>query len=613
MELRFSNFRFLPESLVLYQDDELIPLKQNQALLLRFFLRDPEKIHSKDEIMDSVWQDKVVSEQVVFQTISQLRAVLGDSAIRTFSKKGYQWQLALQSPLPVELLADNDAKAELQESNHCTTQNLIPANRKVYLLYVSAVAIVVIILFIAFYQGEPQENKVTLFIPATLATENQPNQEFKRSLMASLATEQTFSSHTVKLKGSVQQFFSSPKHSWLQANLTSKQWLLFGEVLDSDKGVFYHYRLTNGKLTWQGYVFSKTITDLPQKLLQRLHTLYSLGVFLAEVDELPLAKLLAMHKVRPNDAEITLLLAKYYSNVNQSDAALVYLDKLVTLSSEYNQLPYQATAYYQIGKIYKHRGRYALAHYNFDLMAALVEPSVLLHFRLDVIHAKAWLAYAEGDSQRMFSVLDNGLSLLKDTSDPLSVFELHILYSILADKTGNHDKKYNHLNEAQALLLQYKLDESNLALVYYHFALFIKDNIKAIPYLHKILALPRTANNYWVQDQAFELLVQNFIDAGDYHLAHELFAARLTSPVKMLLQAQVYLAQQQNNLALPLLNEAFAVARLEHDVYTGLRAALALYRLTKHDAYLRARYWAYLQENAERNWLLQHDVITASE
>lgn len=102
MEIIFANYRFLPEPLILYLDEELIPLKRNQAMLLHFFLSEPEKIHSKDDIMDSVWQDKVVSEQVVFQTISQLRSILGENTIQTFSKKGYKWKL------PLEIRTDNN-------------------------------------------------------------------------------------------------------------------------------------------------------------------------------------------------------------------------------------------------------------------------------------------------------------------------------------------------------------------------------------------------------------------------------------------------------------------------------------------------------------------------
>ena len=100
MEVKFAEYRFLRDQLILYKHDEIVPLKHTQALLLDYFLAQPSGIHSKDAIMSSVWKDKVVSEQVVFQTISQLRAILGSNAIKTFSKKGYQWQIAIEEAIP---------------------------------------------------------------------------------------------------------------------------------------------------------------------------------------------------------------------------------------------------------------------------------------------------------------------------------------------------------------------------------------------------------------------------------------------------------------------------------------------------------------------------------
>jgi hypothetical protein len=246
-------------------------------------------------------------------------------------------------------------------------------------------------------------------------------------------------------------------------------------------------------------------------------------------------------------------------------------------------------------------------------MEKILTQTPLTHLWLDLISAKAWLAYAQGDAEYMFEILVSGLSLLENKSDEINLFKLHILYSILAEKTGNDDKKYDHLNQAQALLLAHNLDESNLAIVYYHFAIFSQDNHKATPYLNKILALPRTNNNYWVQDQAFKLLVQNYIEEKHYSLAHNLFEKKLNSPVKLVLKGNVYQAQNQPKLARPLFKKAFDLARLEHDIYTGLAAALGLYHLMKDEPKNQGIYWAYLQKNADKNWLKQHKVLTASQ
>ena len=359
--------------------------------------------------------------------------------------------------------------------------------------------------------------------------------------------------------------------------------------------------------------FNKNLAALTSTFIKRIHQLDNLGVFASAVMPMDLAVVSSMHKKEPTDTEITLLLAKYYINANQGDVALTYLDKMIKKNTTFADRPYQAQAYYTIGKLYKHRGHYALAQSYFDEMAKVLANTPLVHLQRDITNANAWLAYSQGNSKKMFSVLADGLSLLDEAKNPLALFELHILYSILAEKTGNHNKKYDHLNEAQALLLAHKLDESNLANVYYHFALFSQDNIKAIPYLKRIISLARTTNNYWVQDQAFALLVQNYIEEKDFTLAHALFDAKLSSSVKMVLKAKIYQAQQQRELALALLRKAFELARLEYDIYTGLAAALVLYQLTSDKPNTQAKYWAYLEKNAEQEWLKQHNVITANE
>ena len=94
--LHFADFQFDSSQNILYKNNEIITLTANQAKLLALFLADPKQILSKEDILQHVWCDRVVSEQVVFQNISQLRAIFSDGAIKTFPKRGYQWQLAVQ-------------------------------------------------------------------------------------------------------------------------------------------------------------------------------------------------------------------------------------------------------------------------------------------------------------------------------------------------------------------------------------------------------------------------------------------------------------------------------------------------------------------------------------
>lgn len=95
MKFSFQIFQFDCEHKILTRHGKVIKLKDRAANMLKFFILNNDRILSKAELLETVWPDKTVSEQVVFQNISHLRAIFGNDAIKTFSKRGYQWQLEL--------------------------------------------------------------------------------------------------------------------------------------------------------------------------------------------------------------------------------------------------------------------------------------------------------------------------------------------------------------------------------------------------------------------------------------------------------------------------------------------------------------------------------------
>lgn len=96
MKFRFNDFEFDCENLVLFNSGKKFSIKEKHAQMLSILLLDTDKIHSKAELLQKVWPEKTVSDQMVFQSIGHLRALFGDDAVKTFSRKGYQWQLPLE-------------------------------------------------------------------------------------------------------------------------------------------------------------------------------------------------------------------------------------------------------------------------------------------------------------------------------------------------------------------------------------------------------------------------------------------------------------------------------------------------------------------------------------
>ena len=100
MRYRFNNFEFDSTSLVLKKNGQTLAIRHNEAKVLKLLIEHSDNVFSKEDILSHVWQDKVVSEQAVFQNISHLRSLFGNQAIKTFSKRGYQWQLKVDSIHP---------------------------------------------------------------------------------------------------------------------------------------------------------------------------------------------------------------------------------------------------------------------------------------------------------------------------------------------------------------------------------------------------------------------------------------------------------------------------------------------------------------------------------
>jgi DNA-binding winged helix-turn-helix (wHTH) protein/tetratricopeptide (TPR) repeat protein len=603
MDVKFAEYRFVRDQLILYKNEEIIELKRNQALLLDFFIANPDGIHSKDAIMDSVWHNKVVSEQVVFQTISQLRAILGSEAIKTFSRKGYKWELELCHNIAINCEAINN-----EHNNSVLAVKVTKiAKQKYWLMFAFGLFIIIAIYLV---QAQTAKEPVALHLVQSANLTADSQKTLARLTQKTISQDDAFTVELTPGKYSSRQLFSAPTLAWQQSNVLEHEWLLWTETFSSSKGIFLNYGLSRDTTYWHGYVFAETNELVAQKLSERLKQLRQLGLFTMLNSQLDLSTLMSMKQIAPDDPDLLLLLANYYFDVKQYEVAMTYAQKLINLDPSYSFSPYRAKAKWLMAEVYKKRRKYQLATNSLNAMSAILIDTPLWALNYENISAKAWLAHSQHDFDTMFTILDNAIEFGQKQGNILTLFELHIMYSILAKKGGDDHKKYAHLNEAQALLLKHDLDESNFAVVYYHFAIFTQDNNKALPYLEKILALPRTIRNGWIIDHATEMLVDQYIEQQDFELAMSLLDKQTESPKYMISLARIFNAQHEKEKARHYFEKAFEQARLQYKTHIAIDSALMLFQLSEQGSELQAEYLAYLQRNANEKWLKkQMDIL----
>ena len=95
---KFSGFQFDPKSgqLTNLVNSEVVRLRYKLIQLLEYLINHQDRIVTKQELLEQLWEHGQYRENALSQSILELRKALGDSAsapsyIRTVPNRGYQW------------------------------------------------------------------------------------------------------------------------------------------------------------------------------------------------------------------------------------------------------------------------------------------------------------------------------------------------------------------------------------------------------------------------------------------------------------------------------------------------------------------------------------------
>ena len=96
MVLAFGDHRLDIERRELRRGGELVAIEPKVFDLLAFLVRNRNRVVSKDDLLEAVWDGRIVSESALTTRINAVRRALGDSGaaqrvIRTFSRKGFRF------------------------------------------------------------------------------------------------------------------------------------------------------------------------------------------------------------------------------------------------------------------------------------------------------------------------------------------------------------------------------------------------------------------------------------------------------------------------------------------------------------------------------------------
>ena len=96
MPYHFEDFALDGERRELRRGNELVPVEPQVFDLLQFLIRNRERVVSKDDLVDAVWQGRIVSDATLASRVNAARNALQDSGeeqrlVRTILRRGFRF------------------------------------------------------------------------------------------------------------------------------------------------------------------------------------------------------------------------------------------------------------------------------------------------------------------------------------------------------------------------------------------------------------------------------------------------------------------------------------------------------------------------------------------
>lgn len=584
MKYKFLDFEFDSISLILSKNNNDIAIRHNEAKLLALMISQPERVFSKEDILAEVWQDKVVSEQAVFQNISHLRGLFGNTAIKTFSKRGYQWQLELQTKSEISTVEPSKINVTVKALSNSTK-----------LLYITAFSLI-FILVIFFGYTSPNKTSLPTTEIAYIPFEKQTDNTFKE-----FSNNPNF--NFIALNDLDYRDFIATSELKYPSLSTKHPLILTGEFRSHNQQAYLDFILKGPFAQWKGLLSGDSQREVTEKLKRHLQQdfIYDL-IGKPQAPELKLANLSIAHQNRPKDFIVLNQLIKIYLQTGEFDKAMVMADKLANIAKLENSPQQVGMALLLQSEILTQKDLFELSSQKLKLALIQFKKINDLKRQADALNAQSWIDHQQDNYTALKTSLLQSAKLAFNAKDIPR--ELHALtyLSVMAHKHKQQEDKYLYLQQAENKMLQYELPIYHFAKIPFHYAIFAKNLADKEPHYKEVLEHTLLTPNHWVAQDSRESLVKFYIAQNRLEEARALIKDLKTdNAYNSYLKTILAQAQLQTELFITQAQRTFEQAQLSGNKYLSLDIALLLCdapkEQTNYDFYSQ-----FISENATLNW-----------
>ncbi len=593
MIYKFKDFQFCCNDNILTKQGKIILLNEKPALILRLLLTENEKIHSKSNILDAVWPDRVVTEQVIFQNISYLRARIGDDAIKTFSKKGYQWHLPL-SEVDTEQTPKSDRKQNtgVTTKTEQTKEKPSHVQRKLTLpvsIVITLIIAMVIILVVSLPTYNHSENTDSNQIKVITMT---GNNQIDFSSLSDI---------------SAQQLFDSPFSVWQKNTTSDSQLLLATQFYRLRDKVALRFHIQGKQRGWTNYIIASTKQDTTARLNTLLSMLSTTVYFTTEPRYLAISELDALAQNDPTDPLIIDQKIALYFEQNELQKADALID--VQLANENSKL--------RRGLLLLLKTKINLWNNKEHIAAKSIQSAISLFQELNLIHLEskalvelAWVHLSNEQLRLSMDALNQAASKARVSKEPLLEVTAHLDQSFLAAKTGQTELSHTLLGLGNELMMLHQLPDEHQVEVLVNLSWMASSIDDKVRHYQTILDKP-----FSPQYETYFYVAANIV--ANYHIQNNQWAQALATlkpwqrrSFQSLIKSRIAFAKNDIAQGFNEAQYAFKYAQTHFHKIDALDAALLLLQQkTALTATQQKDYQTFIQQYATNRWRNQNNHV----
>ncbi|WP_331345110.1 winged helix-turn-helix domain-containing protein [Cellvibrio sp. UBA7661] len=572
MKYTIKTFVFDTEQLLLTQAGEVIALRMNEAKLLALLLSEPGKLFSKEEILDKVWVGKVVAEQAVFQNIRHLRAVFGEESIKTFSKKGYQWQLPLTQ-------VGSDEAGSIPLNSISLAKPFFP-KRIVASLVLGCLLSVAVMVWHS-YQATASLPSIAL-LPLISGGDVDP--EVLDSLRIDLENTDGFTQVIANNQKVPEDFFWAPqKYFPALSQAAQVPYVAVAKVTQQPEGLRVRYQLNSRTATWRAEHQAPTAAALAGLMKQHLQVIVNSG--LLEIDQqnavLRAAQLKLLHNEYSQDLNLVYGLIDLHLRIGDAASARVLARFLQSESSRQQDKLMLAKGYLAEAKVYTSENLLADA----ELLLAKAE-SVFSTINdkdnlAEVEHERIVVALTHHNYDQVQAHIQRALEYVRRAGDVLGEYRFNTWAAVLAHKFQRDQDSSAYLDDAKAVLDKHQRDADLYGLIHFYAGMFAQDEATAEVQYRTVLELIPADQDWWERERAQVHLSELLIKQSRWQDAQDLYANQELDAAEELQVGKIWLAQREWTKAEAHGIRAFEQANMNGQLQNALDAAAYLLQLDK--------------------------------